>query len=220
MLIFEGAQAAPNNSYQLIVGYRHFKVPLVFCKDFTIFCEGVKEDGNAVSKRLVGLGEIGFVGLVGQIGFVGLVGQIGCVSYNGLVRSPTNGLVEHDGKISPYGPASKLIVICNSTKIYLIFREDCTIFCEGEWLPTTPNMHGDFTYLFIVIGMKIFGNNELIELINSLVGHHKLVELNCLIGIICLSGATNNLEPTFHDKPTIHDEQDPAYLSFVGHLTK
>ena len=81
-------------------------------------------------------------------------------------------------------------------------------------------MHGDFTYLFIVIGMKIFGNNELIELINSLVGHHKLVELNCLIGIICLSGATNNLEPTFHDKPTIHDEQDPAYLSFVGHLTK
>jgi len=112
MLIFEGARAAPNNSYQLIVGYRHFKIPLVFCKDFTIFCEGVKEDGNAVSKRLVGLGEIGFIGLVGQIG---------CVSYNGLVGSPTNGLVEHDGKISPYGPASKLIVICNSTKISLIF---------------------------------------------------------------------------------------------------
>ncbi len=37
-------------------------------------------------------------------------------------------------------------------------------------------MQGDFTYLFIVIGMKTFGHNKLIELINSLVGHHKLVE--------------------------------------------
>ena len=45
-------------------------------------------------------------------------------------------------------------------------------------------MHSDITYLFNVIGMKTFGHNELIELINSLVGHHKLFELNCLVGLI------------------------------------
>jgi hypothetical protein len=57
-------------------------------------------------------------------------------------ESATNGLVEHDGKIHPDGPASKLIVIRNWTKISLIFREDCTIFCEGEWPPTTTKTHG------------------------------------------------------------------------------
>jgi len=46
----------------------------------------------------------------------------------------------HNGKINPNGPASKLIVICNWTQISLIFREDCTIFCEGEWLPTTTKI--------------------------------------------------------------------------------
>ena len=45
-------------------------------------------------------------------------------------------------------------------------------------------MHGDFTYFFNVIGLKTFGHKELIELINSLVGHHELVELNCLVGLI------------------------------------
>jgi hypothetical protein len=34
-----------------------------------------------------------------------------------------------------------------------------------------------------IICLKAFGHNKLIELINSLVGHHKLVELNCLIGL-------------------------------------
>jgi hypothetical protein len=46
--------------------------------------------------------------------------------------------------IEAHGPTSKLIVICDWTKISLIFREDCTIFCEGEWSPTTTKMHGDF----------------------------------------------------------------------------
>jgi hypothetical protein len=50
-------------------------------------------------------------------------------------------------------------------------------------LPTTTKMHSDFTYLFNIIGMKAFGYNKLIELINSLVGHHELVELNCLVGL-------------------------------------
>ena len=49
-------------------------------------------------------------------------------------------------------------------------------------------MHGDFTYLLNVIDMKTFGHNpnEIIELINSLVSHHKLVELKCLAGLIKL----------------------------------
>jgi hypothetical protein len=45
-------------------------------------------------------------------------------------------------------------------------------------------MHGNFTYLFNVIGMKTFGHDELIELINSLVCHHELITLNCLVGLI------------------------------------
>jgi hypothetical protein len=69
--------------------------------------------------------------------------------------SATNGLVEHDSKINLNGPASKLIVICNWTKISLIFREGCTIFCEGEWLPSTTKMYGDFTYLFNVLLFKL-----------------------------------------------------------------
>ena len=110
--------------------------------------------------------------------------QIGCVGYNGLVGSATNGLVEHDGIINPNGPTSKFIVVGNWTKMSLIFQENCTIFCEGEWPPTTTNMHGDFTYLFNIIGMKTFDHYELVEFINSLVGHKKLVELNCLVGLI------------------------------------
>ena len=34
--------------------------------------------------------------------------------------------------------------------------------------------------------MKTFGHNKLSELINSLVSHHKIVELNCLVGLIKL----------------------------------
>jgi hypothetical protein len=50
-------------------------------------------------------------------------------------------------------------------------------------------MHGDFTYLFNVIGMKVFGHNELIELINSLVvGHSKLTELTSLVDILGCNG--------------------------------
>ena len=54
-------------------------------------------------------------------------------------------------------PAPKLIVICDWTKIFLIFQEDCTIFFEGEWLLTTTKMHSDFTYLFnVLVGLASF----------------------------------------------------------------
>jgi hypothetical protein len=47
------------------------KYPSVFHKDFTIFYEAVKDKGNAiVSQWLVGLGQIGLVGLIGQFGSV------------------------------------------------------------------------------------------------------------------------------------------------------
>ena len=64
--------------------------------------------------------------------------------------------------------------------------EDCTKLCEGKWSPTTTKMRGYCTYLFNIIGMKTFGHNKLIKLINSLVSHHELVELNCLIRLIKL----------------------------------
>ena len=47
-------------------------------------------------------------------------------------------------------------------------------------------MHGDFTYLFNISSMKTVGHNKLIELINSLVSHHKLIELNYLVSLIKL----------------------------------
>ncbi len=70
MLTFEGVQAAPNHSHQLNVEYKYSKICLHFCKDCRIFCEGVKDNGNAVSQQLFGLGKTGFVGLDGQIGCV------------------------------------------------------------------------------------------------------------------------------------------------------
>ena len=52
-------------------------------------------------------------------------------------------------------------------------------------------MHGDFTYFFIVIGMKTFGHSELFEFINSLVhvGHIKLFKLSRLIVDLSSEGA-------------------------------
>jgi hypothetical protein len=44
-------------------------------------------------------------------------------------------------------------------------------------------MHSDFTHPFNIIGINAFGHSKLIELINSLVGHHELVELNFLVGL-------------------------------------
>jgi hypothetical protein len=77
-------------------------------------------------------------------------------------------------------PPSQLLFAVGKNIPYLL-RKFNPIFYEREWLPTTTKMHGDFTYLFDVLGMKAFDHNELIKLINSLVGHHELVELNCLV---------------------------------------
>jgi hypothetical protein len=85
MLTFEGAQAAPNHSHQLIVEYKYSKICLYFCKDCRIFCEGVKDNGNAVSQRLFGLGETGLVGLIGYNGLVGRIVQNGLIDCNNLV---------------------------------------------------------------------------------------------------------------------------------------
>jgi hypothetical protein len=73
MLTFERAQAAPNHSHQLIVEYKYSKICLHFCKHCIIFCEGVKDNGNAVSQQLFGLGETSLVGLIGYNGLVGRI---------------------------------------------------------------------------------------------------------------------------------------------------
>jgi hypothetical protein len=48
----------PSAKYStLIVGYCHSKITLVFCEDLAIFCEEVKDDGNAiVSQKPIGHG--------------------------------------------------------------------------------------------------------------------------------------------------------------------
>ncbi len=53
--------------FTLIVGYSHSKIPLVFHEDFTIFCEGVKDNGNAVCQQLFGLGKTGFIVLMAKL---------------------------------------------------------------------------------------------------------------------------------------------------------
>ena len=137
-------------------------------KYFEIFCEGEWEqsqqltrifDGDsnaAISQQLIDLDQTGLVSLIGHIGSVDRNSSVdpnGLVGRNDLCNH--NGLVEHDDNINPNGPACKLIVICNWTKISLIFQEDCTIFCEGEWSPTITKMHGDFAYLFNVLFFKL-----------------------------------------------------------------
>jgi hypothetical protein len=68
-------------------------------------------------------------------------------------------------------------------------------------------MNGDFIYLFNIIGMKAFGHNKLIKLINSLIGHHELIELNCLVGlnklIKLITSGHNELVVIGHIKLTI-----------------
>jgi hypothetical protein len=181
----EGAQFSPNfdqpsdlDSSKLTVIF--FEISFHFCEDYRIFHEGeyqIKNDGYAIDKQ--------------QSANI----RMSSVDRNGLVDRNDldnhNGLVKHDGKINPNGPASKLIVICNWTKISLLTREDCTIFCEGEWSPTTTKMHGDFTYLFNILLFKL---SELIVkypigLIVRIIG---LVGHNGLVGRIVQNGLVGN----------------------------
>jgi hypothetical protein len=153
----EEARFAPNfdrpsdlDSSKLIVIF--LEISFQFCEDYRIFHEGeyqVKNDGYAIDKQRSANIRICSVDRNSSVDRNGLIGRNDLDNHNGLVK--------HDGKINPNGPASKLIIICNWTKISLIFQEDCTIFCEGEWLPTTTKMHGDFTYLFnVVVGLVSF----------------------------------------------------------------
>ena len=184
--------------FQLIVQYQT-KISLHLSKDFEIFCEGEWEqsqqltqifdnDSNAaISQRLIDLGQTGLVSLVGHIGSVDHNSSVNC---NGLVGQNNldnhNGLVEHDGKINPNGLASKLIVICDWTKISLIFQEDCNLAFDrnlafgllkafdrilvfGLIMAVGHNMASGLT--------MAFGRNELIELIMAF-GLNELIELN------------------------------------------
>jgi hypothetical protein len=82
--------------------------------------------------------------------------NIGSSGLFGCLVSP-NFAVECNELIKPndVGPL-QLIVICVRTKIFLILRDDRTIFCEGEWSPTTTKMHDDFTYFSNQIGLVGF----------------------------------------------------------------
>ena len=82
---------------------------------------------------LVGINEwirhVSNIDLIDQASLINSVDLIGLFEIIKIIVcriSCVGSLVEHDGKINPNGPASKLIVICNWTKISLIFR---TIFC-------------------------------------------------------------------------------------------
>jgi hypothetical protein len=160
----EGARAVPITSakyFMFIIGYSHSKIPLVFRKDFTIFCEGVKDNGNAVSQQLFGLNETGFVGLDGQIG---------CVGYNGLVSRINH--INHIGFFSHKrltGIAGFVGVISCISIIGLINLAALL----NHWLIGLIGVIG--FGLISLVGLSGFG----------LVG---LSGINCLIGFIGLIG--------------------------------
>jgi hypothetical protein len=170
MLTFEGAQAAPNHSHQLIVEYKYSNICLHFCKDCRILCEGVKDNGNGVSQQLFGLG---------KTGFVGLNGQIGCASYNGLVGHNNHinhiGLVGHKRLTGIAGFVG--IVSCNSI-ISLINLEAML----NHWLIGLIGVIG--FGLISLVGLSGFG---LIGLsgINGLIGKFGLIGF---VGLVSLSG--------------------------------
>ena len=105
----------------------------------------------------------GFVGssalanccIICLISFIGLIQLVELIDY-----------IRHDKDfISPL----QLIVICDRwTKIFLIFREDRTIFCEGEWSQTTK-MHDDYTYIGLV-GLIVFSGIIGISLLKLAIG--------------------------------------------------
>jgi hypothetical protein len=181
MLTFEGAQAAPNHSHQLIVEYKYSKICLHFCKDCRIFCEGVKDDDNAVSQQLFVIGKTGFVGFDGQIGYVG---------YNGLVGRNNHinhiGLINHKRLTSIAGFVS---VVSRNSIISLINLAALL----NHWLIGLISVIG-FGHISLVglRGFSLFGLsgiNSLIEQI-SLVGFVGLVSLSGfgLISLVGISG--------------------------------
>ncbi len=115
-----------NHLCRLIVEYQT-KISLHFSEDFEIFCEGEWEqsqqltrifdnDSNAaISQRLVGLGQTGFVGLVCHIGSVDRNGPVDCNIHVGRNDLDYHiGLIDISNFENPYSRSSKFIVASNS----------------------------------------------------------------------------------------------------------
>jgi hypothetical protein len=97
------AQTLTVNS-TLIVGYCHSKIPLVFCKDCKIFCEGVK----AATAKLNGLVGFGFIDRDDLADHNGLVNRNELINHNGIASHHNcivgcNDLVDHIGLVGPIG---------------------------------------------------------------------------------------------------------------------
>jgi hypothetical protein len=66
-----------------------------------------------------------------------------------------------------------LIVVCDWTKISLLFREDCTIFCEGEWSPSKRKINDDGIDDVLVVDWQLVGCCIIGR--NDFIGHNGLV---------------------------------------------
>jgi hypothetical protein len=132
------------------------------------------------------------------------------VEFKLIVRSAYDALRSEGAQTVPtissielYGPTSKLIVICNWIKFSLIFQEDCTIFCEGEWLATTSRTRNGFTYLIdkmlkLIELNPAFGHNLASgpasghNLASGLAfGHNSIIKLIGPIGLVGLIDLIN-----------------------------
>jgi hypothetical protein len=107
-------RAASNHSHQFIVRFKYSKISLHFCKDSRIFCEGVKDDEGV---------------------FVKQQSANNPDADRKWRRSSKSNNEANDERLFVYtndtnksAVTSKLIVVCNWTKISFIFREDGSIF--------------------------------------------------------------------------------------------
>jgi hypothetical protein len=62
-----------------------------------------------------------------------------------------------------------LIVVCDWTKISLISREDCAIFCEGEWSPSKQKINDDRIDDVLIVDWQLVGCTYLFNILVGLV---------------------------------------------------
>jgi hypothetical protein len=175
---FEGAQAAPNHSHQLIDAFKYSKISLHFCKDFRIFCEGdwssttTKMRSEITYLNYTYLNNIFDMKVFGHNKPVKLINSlVSPHKLNGLI----NGLVRHH----------KLIKLING----LVGHHKLIQLINGHV--------GHNKLIKLINGFE--GHHELNKLVNGLVGPHKLNKLiNGLVGrhelIKLIDGLVSNHE--------------------------
>jgi hypothetical protein len=163
MLAFEGAQAAPNHSQHLIIVSKNSKISLHFCKDCRIFCQGIKDNSDAVVKQQ--MKELSTASAV----------------LASLAASATNAFIKHDGQISPNGPIG--LIRYNGLISHHELNELIIGLVGHHNLNKLINDLGSHHELNELIN-GLVGHHKLNKLIDGLVSHTGLVSHFSLRGLI------------------------------------